>query len=258
MRVIGTLHNRRGDPLLLLRLLRLLKQDEKVQSIGVSWSVASGNAEPDWDELVQEEGKVQETLRDCVRLVHDSRVSWDAKSFLGRCYRSFQYEFMVSLNLKRRDRKVKLILLDDPHVRDIRYKEIGEPRRFLQKIEARPSRQQVETLRKRYAEYVMGYGRMDVYEKMVLHPDSVLLETSLEMAEHTKSRQEYMVRMVENHQPDVLLLRLFQCLPKPSQAFERSGTCTAWDDFLGEVIPSTSIMKLSDAESLVGPLPERD
>ena len=258
MRVIGTVHNRRGDPLLLLRFLQKLKRDEKIGRIGVAWSVPSGSTEPDWDELVREERRIQETLRDCVRMVHESKLSWDAKSFLGRCYRSFQYEFMVSLNLKRADRGLMLILLDDPSVRDIRYKEIGDPGNFLQEVGAYPPGQQFNELRARYAEYRIAYEKMGSYEEMILHPRSVLLETSLEMAEHTRTRQKYMVKAVKKCNPDVLLLRLFQCLTKPSEALEKSGIYKPWDDFLGGFIPQTSVMKLSEAESVVGPLPERD
>src|SRR5213593_2173597 len=161
MLLVGTSHNRRGDPLLLLRLLKLQVRDRGSERLGVVWSVPSGNLTPDHDELAEEELRIQETLRRCVRLVHNSNLSWDAKSFLGRCYRSFQYEFMVSLNLKRADRGLKLILLDDLSVRGIRYKEIGEPGNFLGEITAYPPGRQVEELRARYAKYRTAYEKMD-------------------------------------------------------------------------------------------------
>jgi len=258
LRIIGTLHNRRGDPLILLRFLRDLNRDHKLDSIGVTWSVPSGNTEPGWDELVEEEGRIQETLRDRVRMVHESSLSWDAKSFLGRCYRSFQYEFMVSLNLKRRDRRLKLLLIDDPHVRDLRYREIGETEALLREIETIPPEQQADGIRTRYTGYRVAYEEMEVYEQMILHPNSVLLETSLRMAEYTQSRQEHAVRMVRQFEPDVMLLRLYQCLTKPSDALKTAGIYTDWKDFLGGSVPSTSIMKLSEAESIVDPLPDRD
>jgi len=258
LRIIGTVQNRRGDPLLLLRLLRDLRQGHKLDSIGVAWSVPSGNTEPGWDELVEEERRIQETLRDRVRMVHESSLSWDAKSFLGRCYRSFQYEFMVSLNLKRRDRQLKLFLIDDPKVRGLRYGEIGDTGALLREIETHPSERQGDALRTRYAGYRVAYEEMEVYEQMILNPNSVLLETSLGIAEYTQSRQEYMVGMVIRFGPDVILLRLYQCLTKPSKALERAGISTPWKNFLGGFTPSTSIMKLSEAESIVGPLPDRD
>jgi len=258
LRIIGTLHNRRGDPLLLLRFLRDLNRDHKLDSIGVTWSVPSGNTEPGWDELVEEERRIQETLRDRVRMVHGSSLSWDAKSFLGRCYRSFQYEFMVSLNLKRRDRQLKLFLIDDLKVRDLRYQEIGDTEALLREIETYPPERQADALRTRYAGYRIAYEEMEVYEQMILHPNSVLLETSLGIADHIHSRQEYTVRTVKQFEPDAILLRLYQCLTKPSEALKKAGICTPWKDFLGGFIPLTSIMKLSEAESIVGPLPDRD
>jgi hypothetical protein len=191
-------------------------------------------------------------------MVHESSLSWEAKSFLGRCYRSFQYEFMVSLNLKRRDRRLKLLLIDDPKVRGLRYREIGDTGALLREIEAYPPERQADALRTRYAGYRVAYEETEVYEQMILHPNSVLLETSLGMAEHTKSRQEYMAKMVKQYEPDVVLLRLYQCLTKPSEALTKAGICTPWKDFLGGSIPLTSIMKLSEAESIVGPLPDRD
>src|SRR3989441_10374643 len=98
MLLIGTSHNRRGDPLLLLRLLKLLGRARGIERLGVVWSVPSGNLTPDHGELPEEELRIQESLRRSVRLVHNSFLSLDAKSFLGRCFRSFQYEFMVALN----------------------------------------------------------------------------------------------------------------------------------------------------------------
>jgi hypothetical protein len=73
-----------------------------------------------------------------VRLVIDSDLSLEAKTFLGRCYRSFQYEFMVSLNLKRHDRELELVLFDEPELTEKRYEEIGSPREFLAEIAAYP------------------------------------------------------------------------------------------------------------------------
>ena len=258
MRVIATLHNRRGDPLLLLRFLRTLRRDEKVQSIGVAWSVPSGNPEPSWEELVEEEGRIQEKLRDRVRRVHGSGLSWDAKSFLGRCYRSFQYEFMVSLNLKRHDRDLKLFLLDDPKVREVRYREIGDTVGLLKELDIYPADQQADVLRARYAAYKVAYEKMEAYEDMMLRPNSVLLEAALELVEHSRSRQEHIARAVEQFRPDITLLRLYQCLTKPSEVLRRAGLSTSWDEFLSRVVPSTSVMRLSQAESIVGPLPERD
>src|SRR2546427_11046868 len=98
MLLVGTSHNRRGDPLLLLRLLKLLVRDRGIERLGVVLSVPSGNLTPDHDELAEEELRIQETLRRCVRRVHNSNMSWHAKCFLRRSYPSFQYEFMLALN----------------------------------------------------------------------------------------------------------------------------------------------------------------
>src|SRR2546426_3397832 len=176
MLLVGTSHNRRGDPLLLLRLLKLLVRDRGIERLGVVWSVPSGNLTPDHDELAEEELRIQETLRRCVRLVHNSNLSWEAKSFLGRCFRSFQYEFMVSLNLKRHDQRVRLLLVDDPEASERRYAEIGTPTEFLGEIASHPTLDQAQVLQSRYAEYQEVYERADVYEKMILHPESALLE----------------------------------------------------------------------------------
>jgi len=122
-------------------------KENGVNSVGVCWSLPSGENEPGWAELQAEEKRVQETLRNAVRLVKDSGLSMEAKTFLGRCYRSFQYEFMVSLNLKRHDRRLKLVLFDDPELRQTRYEEIGSPAEFLGEIAAYPIDEQEKVLR---------------------------------------------------------------------------------------------------------------
>ncbi len=258
LRLIATLHNRRGEPLLLLTFLKVLSQEGKLGSVGVAWSVPSGRLDPGWDELVQEEKRVQETLRSCVRLVHNSGLSWDARSFLGRCYRSFQYEFMVCLNLKRRDRRLKLVLFDDPRVREIRYNEIGDPKAFLREIAAYPSSQQAELLRSRYALFKVAYERLEVYEQMVLQPNSALLEISLEISEFERAREEYMAKALRESEPDVVLLRLLHCIADPTPGLRKLGLAQS------EALPTrlglsgTEIVKLSEAERTIGPLPERD
>src|SRR2546428_3082663 len=176
MLLVGTSHNRRGDPLLLLRLLKLLVKNRGIERLGVVWSVPSGNLTPDHDELAEEELRIQETLRRCVRLIHNSNLSWDAKSFLGRCYRSFQYEFLVALNMIRNNQRLKLVFVDDPKVREIRYKEIGNPERFLETTGKLSDSEQIEVLRRNYESYKTAYEDSNVYEKMILHPDTALLE----------------------------------------------------------------------------------
>lgn len=258
MRFVATLHNRRGDPLLLLSFLKALSREGKLASIGLAWSVPSGDLEPSWDELVQEERRVQEALRSCVLMVHNSRLSWEAKSFLGRCYRSFQYEFMVGLNLKRRDRRLRMVLFDDPSVREIRYREIGNPEAFLRQIAAYPSSQQGEVLRSLYASFKVAYERLEIYEQMVLQPNSALLEIPFEIAEFEGTREEYMARVLREFAPDVVLLRLLHCLESPPQGLRKLGIS------LSEALPrrlglsGTETTKLSEAERTVGPLPERD
>src|SRR3989441_13366903 len=101
MLLVGTSHNRRGDPLLLLRLLKLLVRDRGIERLGIVWSVPSGNLTPDHDELAEEELRTQETLRRCVRLVHNSNLSWDAQSLLGRCYPPFPYQIIVAPHFMR-------------------------------------------------------------------------------------------------------------------------------------------------------------
>lgn len=258
MRLIATLHNRRGDPLLLLTFLKALSQEGNLGSIGVAWSVPSGNSEPGWEELVQEERRVQEALRSCVRMVHNSRLSLDAKSFLGRCYRSFQYEFMVCLNLKRRDRRLKMVLFDDPTVRDVRYREIGEPETFLHEIAAHPISQQAEVLRSRYDSFKVAYDVMEVYERMVLQPDFALLEIPLEMAKFERTREEYMARVLREHTPDVAVLRLVHCLTSSSPRLKKLGLVQDEALAIRPGVSPSDITKLSNVERVVGPLPPRD
>ncbi len=256
MRAIATLHNRRGDPLLLLRLLRILKRDEKIGKIGVAWSVPSGRVEPGWEELVEEESRVQESLRNCVRMVHESGLSWEARSFLGRCYRSFQYEFMVSLNLKRHDPEMRIMLIDDPGVRDLRYQEIRNPGEFLAELASLPVRDQARALRSRYDEYRAAYEDMRVYERMILQPDSALLEVSPELA-RLRSRERYITERIEESKPDVVLLRLVHCLTElPARLESSMGTMESV--MAGSVASMGNVMKLSEAEGMVGPLPARD
>ncbi len=233
-------------------------REGKLKSVGVAWSVSSGITDPSWEELVQEERRIQEALRSAVRTVHNSELSWEAKSFLGRCYRSFQYEFMVSLNLKRRDRQLEMILFDDPSIRALRYKEIGNPEAFIREIASYPSSQQVEILRSRYSLFKDAYERPEVYEQMVLQPKSALLEIPLEMAEFEHGREEYIAKVLRDRIPDIVLLRLLYCLDSPSQTLRKSGLVQekALPVRLG--LPKSEITRLSDTERLVGPLPAKD
>ena len=258
MRIIGTLHNRRGDPLLLLSLLKAMSAKHKAKSLGVAWSVPSGDIEPSWEELVREERQIQETLRSCVQMVHDTGLSWDAKSFLGRCYRSFQYEYMVCLNLKRRSKNLRIILLDEPAVRDVRYKEIGNPEEFLREVGTYPLQEQGEVLRSRYTQYKTAYQSIDRYEDMVVNPNSALLEISLEMSKFTGSREEYIANVIGESRPDIVLLRLIHLLTDPPLGLKKLGLVTG-DGLLERLgLSGSDAMKLSEAERIVGPLPERD
>ncbi len=256
MRIIGTLHNRRGDPLILLRLLRLLRKEGEVQSLGLAWSVPSGKVEPTWEELIEEESRVQERLRDCVRMVHDSSLSWDAKSFLGRCYRSFQYEFMVCLNLKRHDPGLRILLLDDPQVRALRYGEIGSPETFLAELASIPRKDQTAALRSSYDEYRSAYENVQVYARMILHPRSALLEISPQLWSN-RTREEHILEKVEECKPGILLLRLIHCLTiLPPELASSLGTTEL---YLANRLGLTGkVMRLSEAEKTVGPLPDRD
>src|SRR2546422_2764896 len=258
MLLVGTSHNRRGDPRLLLRLLKLLVKDRGIERLGVVWSVPSGNLTPDHDELAEEELRIQETLRRCVRLVHNSNLSWDAKSFLGRCFRSFQYEFMVALNLMRNNERLKIVLVDDPQARDARYKETGKPEAYLEKIRKLPESEQIESLRRKYEAYRTTYEDLSVYERMILHPDSALIEVSPDMSRHTDRREEYMALAVQNSRPDVVIGRLIHGLHEYPPELRASGLVP--DVSLGRRIglSGNNILKLSDAVSLVGPLPARD
>jgi len=258
LKLIATLHNRRGDPLILLRFLKTLVQQGKLSSIGVAWSVPSGEAEPNWPELLKEERRIQEVLRSSVRLVHGSGLSWEAKSFLGRCYRSFQYEFMVSLNLKRRDQRVRLVLIDDPEARETRYMEMRSPTEFLREISSYPNREQIQVLQSRYAGYKEAYERIDVYEKMILHPESALLEIHTENKGLAESRAGYMSKVITSANPDIIIVRLLHCLnnPPPSLAGLCSASSLSLPARLG--LGRGAVTKLSDTEIIVGPLPARD
>ncbi len=258
LKLIATLHNRRGDPLILLRFLKTLVQQGKVSSIGVAWSVPSGETEPSWEELLKEERRIQEVLRSAVRLVHNSSLSWEAKSFLGRCYRSFQYEFMVSLNLKRHDQSVRLVFIDDPEARETRYKEIGSPTEFLREIASYPNREQVEVLRSRYAEYKEAYERIDIYEKMILRPESALLEFLAEHSGVAESRTSYMSQAIANSNPDVVLVRLIHCLDNLPPTLARLDSTSRFNLATRLGLGQGAVTKLSEAEVIVGPLPARD
>lgn len=258
MKLIATVHNRRGDPLILLRLLKMLVRRGEVSNIGVAWSVPSGETEPSWQELQREEKRIQEALRSAVRLVHDSNLSWEAKSFLGRCYRSFQYEFMVSLNLKRNDQRVRLLLVDDPGVRERRYEEIRSPTEFLREIVSYPSHEQVQVLQSRYAEYKEVYERVDVYEKMILHPESALLETPAQADGVAESRTNYMSRAIISSKPDAVVVRLVHCLDNLPPALAMLGSASTLNLAARLGLGQNAVIKLSEAEATVGPLPARD
>jgi len=182
----------------------------------------------------------------------------EARTFLGRCYRSFQYEFMVSLNLKRHDRRLKLVLFDDPELREIRYREIGSPGEFLGEIAAYPIDEQEKILRERYALYRDAYDRMELYERMVLRPNSALLEISQKGMQFVDRREKYMARVIKDTVPDVVLVRKIHCLENPSSAMTRSGLRSgpSLPAMLG--VKEDDVMDLSEAETMVGPLPARD
>jgi hypothetical protein len=258
LKLVATLHNRRGDPLILLRFLRNMVKENVVNSVGVCWSLPSGENKPGWAELQTEEKRVQETLRNAVRLVKDSGLSMEAKTFLGRCYRSFQYEFMVSLNLKRHDRRLELVLFDEPGLRETRYEEIGSPREFLVEIAAYPIDEQEKVLRERYAVYRDAYDRAELYERMVFRPSSALLEISPKGMQFVERREKYMARVIKNTVPDVVLVRRIHCLENPSSVLTRSGLRSgpSLPAMLG--IKEDDVMNLSEAEPIVGPLPARD
>ncbi len=224
----------------------------------MAWSVPSGDIEPTWEELSREEKRIQETLRSCVRMVHESSLSWNARSFLGRCYRSFQYEYMVVLNLKRHRTNLKVILVDHPEVRDLRYNEIGRPMAFLKDIEQHQTQKQAEILRSRYSTYKAAYDRVDKYEEMLLHPDSALLETDTKIGRFTKSREEYMAKVIKETEPQIIILRLMHCLSTPSPRLVQLGLTGSKGLPDGLSPLGGHVMKLSEAESLVGQLPERD
>jgi len=258
LKLIATLHNRRGDPLLLLSLLKTLNREHPIESLGVAWSLPQGVTEPSWEDLVREEKQIQETLRDCVRMVHNSNLSWQAKSFLGRCYRSFQYEYMVALNLKRNNRNLRIILVDDPQVRNIRYKEIGNPEKLMTEIDQVPLERQIEALRSRYAGYSSAYEEGERYKEMVLHPNSALLEIALDMASFTDSREEYIVRVIKESKPKVVLLRLIHCFADPPEGLRDRGLVASESLRARLGLRESDLMKLSEAEAIVGPLPKRD
>ncbi len=233
-------------------------KENGVNSVGVCWSLPSGENEPGWAELQAEEKRVQETLRDAVRLVKDSGLSMEAKTFLGRCYRSFQYEFMVSLNLKRHDRQLELVLFDDPELRETRYKEIGGPGEFLGEIAAYPIDEQEKVLRERYGVFREAYDRVELYERMVLRPSSALLEISQEGMQFVDRREKYMARVIKKTAPDVVLVRKIHCLENPSSALTRSGLRSGPSLPAMLCIKEGDVMNLSEAEPMVGPLPPRD
>jgi len=233
-------------------------KENGVNSVGVCWSLPSGENEPGWAELQAEEKRVQETLRNAVRLVKDSGLSMEAKTFLGRCYRSFQYEFMVSLNLKRHDRRLELVLFDDPELREMRYEEIGGPGEFLGGIAAYPIDEQEKVLRERYGVLREAYDRVELYERMVLSPSSALLEISQEGMQFVAQREKYMARVIKKTVPDVVLVRKIHSLENPSSVLTRSGLRSgpSLPAMLG--IKEDDVMSLSEAEPMVGPLPARD
>jgi len=233
-------------------------KENGVNSVGVCWSLPSGENKPGWAELQAEEKRVQETLRNAVSLVKDSDLSMEAKTFLGRCYRSFQYEFMVSLNLKRHDRRLELVLFDDPELREMRYKEIGGLGEFLGEIAAYPIDEQEKVLRERYGVFREAYDRVELYEGMVLRPSSALLEISEDGMQFVARRENHMARVIKNTVPDVVLVRKIHCIENPSSALMRSGLRSgpSLPAMLG--IKEDDVMNLSEAEPMVGPLPARD
>lgn len=234
-------------------------KENGVNSVGVCWSLASGEQDPGWAELQAEEKRLQETLRNAVRLVKDSGLSMEAKTFLGRCYRSFQYEFLVSLNLKRHNRELKLVLFDEPELRETRYMEIGSPQEFFGEIARYRMDEQEKVLRERYAVYRDAYDRAELYERMVLRPGSALLEISQKDLQFVDRREKYMARVIKNSEPDVVLVRKIHCLENPSSsALTRSGLRSgpSLPAMLG--VKEDDVMNLSEAEPMLGPLPARD
>ncbi|TMI60519.1 hypothetical protein E6H16_07870 [Candidatus Bathyarchaeota archaeon] len=113
-------------------------------------------------------------------------------------------------------------------------------------------------LRTKYEAYRTTYEDLSVYERMILHPDSALLEISPDMSRHTDQREEYMALAVQNSRPDVVIGRLIHGLHEYPPELSASGLVPELS--LGRRIglSGNNILKLSDAVSLVGPLPARD
>ena len=148
-------------------------------------------------------------------------------------------------------------MLDNP-IRRPRFTSGTKPEAYLEEIGKLPDSEQIESLRRKYEDYRTAYEDLRVYERMILHPDSALLEVSRDMAGHTDRREEYMALAVQNSRPEVVIGRLIHCLHEYPPELRASGLGP--DVSLGRRIglSSNNILKLSDAVSLVGPLPARD
>lgn len=164
----------------------------------------------------------------------------------------------MALNLKRHHRNLKIVLVDDPKVRELRYKEIGKAKDFLKEIGRQPFQDQIRILRSRYATYSTAYQEMDRYQEMLVHLDSALLEIPLEMAEFTESREEYIAEIIKASKPDVVLLRLTHCLTNPPVSLKSLGLTPSTSLPVRLGLSKRGIIRLSEAEKLVEPLSERD
>lgn len=153
---------------------------------------------------------------------------------------------------------MKIVMFDDPKVRDVRYREIGTPEAFLSEIATYPSSQQAEVLRSRYDSFKDAYDRLEVYERMVVQPNSALLEIPLEVAKFEKIREEYMARVLREQSPDVAMLRLVHCLLDSSPRLKKLGIAQSEALPVRIGLSPASMMRLSEAEKIVGALPPRD
>lgn len=220
MYLIGTLHNRRGDPVVLERLLKHLILNRGVRRISLTWSVPSGSPSPGITELREEVHRLQSAMRACVSIVNASRLARPCHAILGRAYRSFQYEVTTLINsIYRNFKNIEFYLVDDPSVREFRYREIGYLSDTLHSLSRVDHQSQAATLLKDYARFDLAYDDERAYCKLLedggLAP---LLEIHPRIGFRRDEREEYMVELIEEVRSDLHIARLAHCIsPQPTE-----------------------------------------
>ncbi len=215
--LVGTMHNRRGDPLSLERLLHHLVKCGEVKRISLTWSVPSGDLNPSQEEIKDEIHALQKTMRACVSIVNASRLSRECHAILGRAFRSFQYEVTTTVNnVKRHFPHVEVFFVDLPKARWMRWREIGD-QMSLHALAQIPAQDQSKELLGDYELFGKAYEDLDTYANLIAGPKfPPLQEFNPALSGLAEEREAYIAKSLGEVRSDLHITRFAHLIrPQP-------------------------------------------